>query len=319
VGQARVVAGLPEAPRLATRNQFFVATLCIALVAALAVSALARRITRRALEPLAELTARISTVRPGDDRELGLTPELAELRGLTATFDDLLLRTHDAMERTREALARERRFAAEASHELRTPLTVLRGEIESLVQAGIGEAQEALLSVEELVALVEALLWFSRAQSPFERSALDIVNLADLAREEASRVSAGHPGIRLVVGGPEEILVAADERLLARAVANIVDNAFKYSPSSGSVEIEVDAREGRAVVSVADHGSGVPPDLGERIFEPFFRGGRHRAETQGFGLGLPLARAVARAHGGDVALAESSPQGSRFQLWVPLA
>jgi len=214
-----------------------------------------------------------------------------------------------------------RDFVANVSHELKTPLTVLRGEIETLARPGADDAavRRALCSADALVTLVEALLWFSRAQAPLERGALEIVNLADVVRQQAATVGQHHAGRALEVVGADELLVDGDERLLGRAIANLIDNALKYTAGGAPVVVTVTEREGRAVVEVQDHGPGVADGLRERIFEPFYRGSRERAETPGFGLGLPLCRAVARAHRGDVRVVDSTGGGSRFELTLPMS
>jgi two-component system OmpR family sensor kinase len=292
-------------------GRFMTVTTIAAVVSALAAALLSRAVVTRALAPLSKMAARIAGIRLGAGERLGDDQRFTELRLLATSFDGMI-------ERVDEALARERRFAAEASHELRTPLTVLRGEIEALAndqgtQSGAGRA---LRSVDDLVALVEALLWLSRANTTLDRSRLEVVNLAEMVRDQIRRSEALHPGRVPGAALPDEVLVRADEHLLARAVANLLDNALKYSQEPVALALEI--QDGMALVRVEDHGPGVLPELRERIFEPFFRGGKERAETPGFGLGLPLARAVARAHGGDILLDRTGPSGSRFELSIPL-
>jgi signal transduction histidine kinase len=292
-----VLAGRSREPGLQARRLGLGVMALVALLVAAAASLLARATAARALRPLSAMAERIAAIRPGDGARVGPRPPFIELAALSDRFDDLLARFE-------ETLARERRFAAEASHELRTPLTVLRGEIELLLR-GVGRPEEALRAIDELVGLVEGLLWLSRAQTPLDRRALVVVNLADLARAQPASVAA-----------PEEVLVAADEALLARAVANLIENARKHG--GGPIELDVASRGEQAVLGVVDHGGGIDPALHEHVFEPFFRGGVARASTAGFGVGLPLARAIARAHGGEVTLVASAPGHTRFELSLPL-
>jgi signal transduction histidine kinase len=308
VAGVRILAARPRQSALEARRRALWVIAGVALLVALAASLLARTINRRALAPLSQLARRLTAIRPGEDTHAGITPPFAELAALTRSFDDLLARFA-------ETLARERRFAAEASHELRTPLTVLRGEVE-LIARGAGHPDQALRSIDHLGGLVEALLWLSRAQAPLDRSVLGVVNLADLAREQAA-AAALFPGRAVTVDAAEEVLVAADEALLTRAVANLVDNACKYGSSGTAVALSVSEGGGRAVLSVVDRGDDLPAELRELIFEPFFRAGRARASTRGFGLGLPLARSIARAHGGDIVLAASTAGATRFELSLP--
>ena len=310
-------SGRSRAAGLALRNRFVTAVASVALLVGLLVSLLTRAIIGRAMAPFSRISARIASLRLGSGQRVGLDhPRWDELATLAGAFDDLLARMD-------EALARERRFAAEASHELKTPLTVLRAEVEALAEreAAAGAAGRALRSVDALIGLVESLLWLARAEAPLPSESLEVLNLADLVREQAAQAcSAGpHAGRQVEVAAPDELLVNGSERLLARALVNLLDNALKYSPATAPVRVNVRHEGEEALIEIVDGGSGISAELERRVFEPFFRGGRERAATAGFGLGLPLARAVARAHRGDVRLADTSAAGTRFQLRLPEA
>ena len=218
-------------------------------------------------------------------------------------------------------MARERRFSAQASHELRTPLTVLRGELEELVTRSTENkesAERALDSADKLVELVEALLLFGRAEARFHTGDLELLNLADIVRDELDR-SAKSNNLRghFITDLPDEVLVLGNEQLLGRAVSNLLDNAAKYGAPGTPAEISVQVREGAAFLTVRDHGVGVPQEYRQRIFEPFFRDPRARSSRPGHGLGLTLARAVAHAHGGDLRFSPGSTEGSVFELQIP--
>jgi signal transduction histidine kinase len=307
----RVLTGQSRADGLADRNLFAAASAVIALALALAALASSRLITRRVLGGLSAMADGVARLRPGTGQRLGPAPAFAELALLARSFDDLLARVE-------EALAVERRFAAEASHELKTPLTVLRAEVEALArdEGPAGPGGRALGAVDGLIRLVEALLWLARSQGPLDPASLDVVNLADLAREEVARLQATYPGRTIQLDAPDEVLVSAEERLLARAVANLIDNACKHSPPGTTVRVAVGEGGGLARLAVEDAGPGIASEQRARVFEPFFRGGQSRGRD-GFGLGLPLAHTVARALGGRVALEPAGP-GSRFTLEVPL-
>lgn len=310
-GDVRILAGLSREAGLRDRALFVGASAVVALALALLVTLLTRAIARRSLAGLSRMADGIDRLEPGTGHRLPAPADYLELRTLGDSFNELLARTE-------QALASERRFAAEASHELRTPLTVLRAEIEELArrEGPGGPATRALGSVDGLTRLVEALLWLSRSQAPLAPEARALVNMADVVRDQARLAAAAYPQHALAVEAPDELLVQGDEPLLARAVANLVDNACKHSRGGGRVALAVAADGADVVVVVEDDGPGVPPDLRERIFEPFFRGGLSRAQTEGFGLGLPLSSSVARAHGGTLALAPTAT-GSRFVLRLP--
>jgi signal transduction histidine kinase len=309
----RILAALPTAEGLRDRNLFVAAAAAIALALALGAVATSGRITRRALGSLTRMAGAIESLHPGTGQRVGAGTSFAELDTLGRSFDDLLARVEDA-------LASERRFTAEASHELKTPLTVIRAEVEDLARqepAG-GPARRALKEVDGLIGLVEALLWLARSQGgALDRDALAVVNLADLAREQLARATASYPRRPVIVEAPDEVLVSGDEHLLGRAVGNLIDNAFKHSHAERPVwvTVTVTAKAGEARLVVEDAGPEIPAEQRARVFEPFFRGGVARARTEGFGLGLPLAYAVARALGGALSLEAAGPErGNRFVL-----
>jgi signal transduction histidine kinase len=310
-GDVVILAGLSREGGLRDRALFVAVSAAVALILGVLAMLFTRAIARRSLSGLSSMATSIDRLQPGTDRRLPAPADYRELRVLERSFNDLLGRAE-------QALMMERRFAAEASHELRTPLTVLRAEIEELAgrDGGSGPAARALASVDGLIGLVEALLWLSRSQAPLDAEARALVNVPDLVRDHAGSVAAAYPRHTVEVDAPDELLVQADERLLGRAIANLIDNACKHSRAAGRVAIAVTEVAEDIVVAVSDDGPGVPAELRERIFEPFFRGGAARAETDGFGLGLPLASTVARAHGGTLTLA-TAPAGSRFVLRLP--
>lgn len=279
-----------------------------------------RLLIRRAVRPLAEVgrRAREAVVDRGV-RTMGPPFGLAEIDALIESFDRLLARLDDL-------LLSERRFTHSASHELNTPLTVLSGELEMLLgrndlppgaRARVEHLAQEVASMQELV---EALLLL-RLASPFDGRGHEVfepVNLADIAREVVGAAVDHRPDRRddLKLMAPDEVLVAGQPALLASAVRNLVDNACKFTNPGQPIRVTVeDASPARVVVD--DGGGGIAASERERIFDPFYRGGGVREETHGFGLGLPILRHVARAHGGEVLLEESSLGGARFILQLP--
>jgi signal transduction histidine kinase len=317
VGNLQVLVGRSRREDDATNQRLFTVLALVSAAALLVGGVVSRVLAARGLAPLAAISRRLGTLRPGHGERLSLRGGIAEVDELASHFDELLGRVD-------EAVTRERRFAAQASHELRTPLTVLRGELEVLA-ADEGPSQNgarrALASAESLVRLVESLLVFARAESAFDPADLEVVNLGDVVRREAETLTRVH-GVgaeRLVLDAPDETLVLGHEGLLARAVSNLIDNGLAHSPAETTVKVSVSEGDGRAIVRVVNQGEGVPASLRERVFEPFFREPRARAARPGHGLGLPLARAVARAHHGDVTLVEATSGETVFELGLPLA
>jgi signal transduction histidine kinase len=315
VGGLRVLVGRSRRDDDAISRSFFT-ILALVSGAALVLGGIASRaLAGRGLAPFAAISRRLADVRPGSGDRIDGRAGLAEVDDLAARFDELLARVD-------EAVARERRFAAQASHELRTPLTTLQGELEVLAADAVPSQEgvrRALASAKNLVRLVESLLLFGKAEARFDLTQLEVLNLADLIRREAEACAIGPAASRLSLNVPDEVMVLGDDRLLGRAVSNLLDNALKYSPPDAPVVATLTEAGAEAVLRVSDRGTGVPEALRERVFEPFYRESRARVGRPGHGLGLPLARAVARAHGGEVLLAKGAEVGTTFEIRLPVA
>ncbi len=209
----------------------------------------------------------------------------------------------------REARERERRFAAEAAHELRTPLA----RIATTAQAGRGgddaERARALEAITAMAiddsALIGDLLTLARVEH-VPSSLFEPVDLSSLVREVAAEFVTTRADVWIAVSDAGGTFVDGDAMRLHRLLANLVDNAVRHARAR--VSIEVGAVAGRVTIAIDDDGAGVAPAIRERIFERFV------TTTSGTGLGLPICRWIARAHGGDVQLAG----GSRFVVDLPL-
>ncbi|HSV71118.1 MAG TPA: HAMP domain-containing sensor histidine kinase [Methylibium sp.] len=228
-----------------------------------------------------------------------------------------------AAARVEALLEANRSLLANASHELRSPLARLKMAVAMLDEA-VPERRAPLKAeiernIRELDALVEEVLLASRldARQPDARAPADAVDLLGLAAEEAVRV-----GASLDLPGPTEpalpATLKADERLLRRALRNLLENARRYG---GDTAPEVRLRRGAGGVELAvcDRGPGVPAAERERIFEPFYRLPGHAEQAGGVGLGLSLVRQIARHHGGSVRCEAREGGGSRFVLSLPVA
>jgi signal transduction histidine kinase len=311
--------GLEDGPRLTPPSSLlglemagvpdglaFLALLAL-LFAAVAAGAwpVVRRLTRR-LEALkvgvdAFGAGQLSRRVPEDGRD--------EVAALAASFNRSATRI-EALMRSHQSLL------ANASHELRSPLARLKMALAMMDEAAPEQRRELQAEVRtniaELDALVEEVLLASRLDARHAQAGpppQEPVDLLGLAAEEGARVGAD--------AGGEPVTVPGEERLLRRAVRNLVENARRYGGQS--IEVTV-AREGaEAVLQVADRGPGVPEAYRERIFEPFFRLPGHAEREGGIGLGLALVRQIAEAHRGRVACAAREGGGSVFSLRLPMS
>jgi signal transduction histidine kinase len=295
-----VVVGYSMAPLERLQDEVLLGALVFAgLILGAALLAI-RRALDGALRPVVEMTAQAEDWGAHDlDRRFGLGPARDELTGLAATLDGLL-------GRIAASRRHEQRFASEVAHELRTPLAGLRGRAELALAArgpGVGEEREEALQAvvagaERLGGIIDSLLAVARRElDPASGS----VELTALAREVGDvKVSGPVPPVE---GEPE---------IIRRALAPLVENARRHARSR--VWLELSARDGRVRLAVRDDGPGLDPELGERAFDPGVRGG---PDGEGAGLGLPLARRLARSCGGDVT-ADTGPGGC-FVLELPAA
>ena len=275
-----------------------------------------------ALAPLNEITGALARIGARDLRRRLPLPQVHDEAGrLIAAINQLL-------ERLELASAAQRRFVSEAAHELRTPLAVLRSGLEVTLQrprdAAQGRAalEQAMDEVERLCAIAEDLLALARleAEPGIQRESVDLGEiaaeacamartLAEARHQEFAQefATAAHKG--LVVNGS-----AAD---LRRVVFNLLDNAVKFTPERGRIEIGVAADATAALLSVRDSGPGIDPVDIAHIFEPFYRS--RSANGAGSGLGLALSREIVRRHGGVIEAVNRAGGGCEIQVRLPLA
>ena len=232
-----------------------------------------------------------------------------EVAAVAATFNDAAVRI--------EALVQSHRsLLANASHELRSPLARLKMAVAMLAE--VPEPQRAALkreintNVAELDALVEEVLLASRlgAGAPVECS--EMIDLPGLAAEEAARFDAEVEAI----GDATHLLRPGNERLLRRALRNLLENARRYGGADISAQVMAEP-DGGLSLRVCDRGPGVPAALRDRIFEPYYRMAGHAEREGGVGLGLSLVRQIAQLHGGDVHCEGREGGGSCFVIRLP--
>jgi len=275
----------------------------------------------RALAPVTRITEEARLISAARlDARLPVLNAHDELGQLAATFNELFSR----LERSFEQL---RRFTSDASHELRTPLTVIRsvGEValrerhdEAVYRDTIGTMLE---EADRLTRLVEELLTLARADGGRLAPRQEPLDLGELAVDTVQQlhVLAEEKGQRLEVS-TQPLRVLGDRTVLRQALANILDNAIKYSPEGTTVSVSVSSDSDMAEVAIADQGSGIAPEHRERIFDRFYRIDPARSrEAGGFGLGLAIARWAVEAHDGQILVEGDVGRGTVFRIRLPLA
>jgi PAS domain S-box-containing protein len=231
-----------------------------------------------------------------------------------------------ADEELREGDRRKDEFLATLAHELRNPLAPIRNALQVLRMTGVGERVREMMErqVDHLVRLVDDLLEVSR----ITRGCIELrTERVDLARVVQTAVETSRPlieaaGHRITVALPDGPLVlVADPVRLAQVVANLLNNAARYTEPGGRIDLSVEARAGEAVVRVRDSGIGIPPEMIPRIFEMFTQVSRSDRRSQGgLGIGLALVQTMVRMHGGTVEADSPGPgRGSVFTVRLPLA
>lgn len=245
---------------------------------------------------------------------------------------------HDELRRLAEALnatltrlatsyQQSQRFAADASHELRTPLTIMRGELDRLIRhPGLDRpVEEKLLSLQEEVArldrITEHLLLLARFDAGgavVERQAVDLSQLvADVCEDVELLGETHHVTLRSTI--PPALTVQGDAGHLRRALLALLDNAVRYNRESGEVVCQLLRTGDKAEIRIQNTGPGIPDQARPQLFQRFFRADPARVRG-GHGLGLSLAREIARAHGGEIALAEpGAPDRTEFVFSLPIS
>ena len=259
------------------------------------------------------------------DQRLPVTNPRDELGRLANTFNELLARISTAF-------TQQRQFMADASHELKTPLATIRAATDVTLQQPTrsdAEYRDALRMISDqaqrLSRIVEDMFTLARADAghlPLRHTSfyLDEV-LTDAAAAASMRGAAAN--VRVAVSGATDVMCVGDEDLIRRLVNNLVDNAMRYSPGGGQVDLTLEhTTDGRARITVADRGPGMPPESLPHIFERFYRADKARSrnastEGSGVGLGLAISRWIAEAHGGTLTLLQSDARGTTFVAELP--
>ena len=274
----------------------------------------------RALQPIRNVTEAMQAI-VATGRMDARVPESGvgdDLDELTRLFNRMLARVEALITNMREALDN-------VAHDLRTPLARIRGAAEVALQVESNHEQrcDALASnIEEsdrLLALLNALMDVSEAESGSLRLQLEKVLLREVVDEvvELYEYSAEDAQVRVLVNSSSDIAVAADRTRLRQVLANLLDNAIKYSSPGSKVTIDLQQAGDRTVVSFTDEGAGIAPEEIAKVWDRLYRSDKSRSQP-GLGVGLSLVRAVVHAHKGEVEVQSTLGKGSVFTISFPL-
>ena len=270
------------------------------------------------LRPITMMAERAANLAPGGTEDLGPSERRDELGQLARAFNDLVARL-------RSALQTQRRFMADASHELRTPVSVIQTTADVMLareRRDECEYREALASVgtqaRRLGRLVDDMLVLARADAggyPLLRVSLYLNELAAECRRTVD-VLARERGIAVHSSAARDTPFCGDEELLRRMLLNVMQNAVEHTRRGGAVCVEVSPNDHQVAIRVRDQGPGIPQHDWQRIFDRFVQLDAARRGA-GAGLGLPIARWIAEAHGGSLDVEESGAGGSTFRIQLP--
>ena len=262
-----------------------------------------------------ELSRRVS---PADAR--------TEVGRLGLALNSMLERLERAFEQRQQSEDRLRQFLADASHELRTPLASIRGYAELFrmgAATGPQETELAMRRIEEesrrMGVLVEDLLSLARLdEEPTPRR--ERVDIARMARNGAQDARAMAPERQIQVHAPESAVVEGDPHALHQVLANLTRNALLHTPAGTPVEISVEQDPAAVLLTVRDHGPGLPAGSEQKLFERFWRSERGRERGKGgAGLGLAIADGIVSAHGGSITAANAPDGGAVFSVSLPIS
>jgi heavy metal sensor kinase len=274
---------------------------------------------RRAVSGVEAVTRTAREISGGTlDKRVPVGSRGDEIDQLATTFNQMLGRIETLITEIKE-------MTDNIAHDLKSPITRIRGMAEVTLTTGkaIGEYENmAASTVEEcdrLLDMINTMLMITKTESGVHQLEYREVDMAGLVRDacELLETVAEDKGLSLTCEAPESFPFVVDQRMVQRILTNLLDNALKYTPSGGAVRVSLFEQDGgRAVVAVRDTGPGIPPDDLPHVFERFYRSDHSRSQP-GTGLGLSLAKALARAHRGDVTVISSLGHGSTFTLTLP--
>ena len=272
-------------------------------------------ISGHALRPIRELSDKIEKVQAQNLADSRIEEnQVKELNQLSVSYNRMLERLSDAFEI-------QRQFTANAAHELRTPLALMQVQLDLYHSNSHPDNDADTVQMIKMVTeqndrlnkMVKTLLDMSELQTVGRDDEIILDALVDEVLEDLEPLAEGK-NIRLI-GKCKDITMVGSDILIYRLVYNLVENAIKYNHSGGQVRVTADRKEKHVYLSVEDTGTGIPEELKERVFEPFFRVDKSRSrELGGVGLGLALVREIVRVHDGNITVKSNPSGGTIFEV-----
>ena len=290
-------------------------SLIISAVLALLGGVVTYFISGHALRPIREFSDKIEKVQAQNLADSRIEEnQVKELNQLSVSYNRMLERLSDAFEI-------QRQFTANAAHELRTPLALMQVQLDLYHSNSHSDNDADTVQMIKMVTeqndrlnkMVKTLLDMSELQTVGRDDEIILDALVDEVLEDLEPLAEGK-NIRLI-GNCKDITMVGSDILIYRLVYNLVENAIKYNHSGGQVTVTADRKENHVYLSVEDTGAGIPEELKERVFEPFFRVDKSRSrELGGVGLGLALVREIVRVHDGSITVKSNPSGGTIFEV-----
>lgn len=276
-------------------------------------------LSQRALHPLREMIATVESIQAG---------KMSSRVPASGTGDELdeLAQLFNAMLEQIEKLIKGMQDSLDiVAHDLRTPITRLRATVETALQSASSTEtyREALADcmeeTEQILSILETLMDISEAQTGAMKLRPEKVKVQKLIEDSVDlyRYVAEDRGVVIESTCPDDLYVNVDSRRIRQALANLVDNAVKYTQRGGRITLNAIQNNGEAIISVSDTGSGIPSEELTKIWERLYRSGNSQS-TKGIGLGLSLVRAIIQSHGGEVEVKSEINKGSIFTIHLPI-
>jgi heavy metal sensor kinase len=255
----------------------------------------------------------------------GTLEERVPVKARGDEIDQLAMTFNQMLDRIQTLVTEIKEMSDNIAHDLKSPITRIRGiaEVTLTHEKSMGEYENmAASTIEEcdrLLDMINTMLMISKTESGVDKLLREEIDLAGLVREacELFEATAEDKGVTLGGDVSNKSHLIGDARMIQRMLSNLLDNAIKYTPSGGTVSVSLREDDERdVVITIKDTGIGISPIDLPRIFERFYRCDQSRSKP-GIGLGLSLARAIARAHGGDITVTSVLNRGSTFSITLP--